>query len=221
MGKIPTKPEDLFWESGKGDLEQALQFLIDTRNYIAQLTPPEEGYIQLPHSGDPNPVGGNLSRPAVLDASYRHMGGDRISISIPIFTPQETPIIHFERKMTLGERFKKALYPETKINLHDYKLNTGFCAPYLHEALLTVLDHYDLPMDKGSSKVGYCLPEQTYYVETSVDKDHFERGRKIIQAYVHGSAQTPEELKADIDRALDIRSCPHPSSSASTMRPAP
>lgn len=51
MIKVPTKPEDFYWKSGKGNLDQALQFLIDTRNYVAQLTL-TEGYRQMAHSGD-------------------------------------------------------------------------------------------------------------------------------------------------------------------------
>ena len=214
MGNTLTKPEDLYWESSKGDFKQALQFLIDTRDYVAQLEVPED-YRQHAHSGDPNPVRGDATAPAVLDASYRHMGGDRISISVPDLTPQQNPVTFYERDMTWKERFTKAVKPGTKINLETHRINTGFNTPFLQEALIKVLEHYDIEVDYDSNKCGFCLQEGTLYVESSVNPVHFDKGRKIIQAYVHGNAQTPEELQADIDKA--VASALHPQPAASAM----
>jgi hypothetical protein len=183
--------------------------------------PVPEDYRQHAHSGDTVPVGGDETKPAVLDASYRHMGGDRISISIPEFTPQQHPITHFERKMTLREHLAKAWNPKAKINLQDYRINTGFSTPFLHEALLKVLDHYGISVDTDSNKCGFSRPEQTLYVESSVDPDHFDKGRKIIQAYVHGNAQTPEELKADIDEALGLSQRQPQAIATTTMKCGP
>lgn len=205
MVEVPTKPEDFFWESGKSDFKQALQFLIDTRNYVAQLKIPEgRHYMQMAHSDDKKPVGGDKQRPAVLDASYPYFGRHLLSISLPIWTPADQPVTFSKRKMTLREAITKAIWPETQVNLDEYHINTGFTGTNLQEAFLTVLEAYSIKT--RAPKIGHSHVEGTVYIETSLENSaDFEKGRKIIQAYVHGNAETPEELIQDIQRALPRR----------------
>jgi len=202
MTRIPTKPEDFHWEDGKSGFREALQFLIDTRNFVANLEVPEgEHYMQIAHSDDDKPVGGDPRRPAVLDASYPFFERHLLSISVPIWTPGQQLFEFSKRKMTWKEAFKKAIWPDTQINLETFKRNTGLTSMNLQAAFEKVLDAYGIKY--RDTKIGFYEPEGTAYVETNlIHSADYEKGRKIIQAYVHGNAQTPEELQGDIAKAL-------------------
>lgn len=211
---VPQSPDDFYWESGKGDLNQALQFLIDLRRYVGNLEVPEgKQYRQIPHSGDPKPVGGDVRKPAVLDASYEHFGNDYLSISWPNFTPgQKEWIIFFPKKVPLREMFVNGLKnffsaSVAKPQEQDFRINTGLHGPNLQEAVQTVLKAYGINYSSDTAKLGYCLPEGTNYYEVTVDDAaEYEKGRRLIQAFVHGNAETPQQLKAEIDQALGVRS---------------
>ena len=212
MRKIPTKPEDLFFKSGKSTLDQALQFLIDTRNYVAQLKVPDEykHYRQIAHSGDTKIVGGDKNRPAILDASYKHMGGDRLSISFPIFTPAQSPVSSVPRHAIAINwdklRMKFNSNSNRSVKIENSHINTGLTVTNLLEAFTMMLEDYNVELDFDTQKIGFSLPEATRYVEVSVENTEidFEKGRTIIQTFVHCNAQTPQELQQDIYNALGL-----------------
>ena len=210
MARIPKTPEDFYWKSGSKDVRAAMQFLIDTRNYVANIEIPNDYsfYRQIAHSDDEKIPGGDPNRPAVLDASYDHMAGKRLSISLPIFTPAQEAISFTPHRPTLSERFKKLLKPDTKIPKEDIKVNTGFHGPALQECFLLLLNHYGIQHD--TPKIGYYTPEMTAYIETTLEHPErdFDKGRRIIQAFVHGNAETPEQLMADIQRVLPKGNAP-------------
>lgn len=204
--KIPCGPADFYWKSGESTFDEGLQYLIDLRNYVANLEVPEDfdGYRQIAHSGDDKAVGHDVHRPAVLDACYENFfGRDYASISMPTFTPSQKPIEWGERKMTLQEKLRKAVNPNTKIDLSTYKINTGLHSGNISEAFVKVLDGFGIRFNQDSLKFGVSTVEFTAYTEVIVDTpDDFRRAKAIVQAYVHGNAQTPAELKQDMDSAL-------------------
>lgn len=205
-----SSPDDFYWKASESTFEDALHFLVRTRMLVAQLAPPaDRPYIQIAHSDDAKAVGGDPNRPAVLDASYEHFGVHRLSISLPDFTPHNEPVAFSMRKMSLKETLTKAIWPDTKINLEKFEVNTGFTYTNLKEALGCVLNHYGI--DSDESKIGYSRTEGTQYIETIVPYEDFLKGRKIIQAYVHGTGNTAQRLQSDIENALDnVQTTPKP-----------
>ena len=206
MVNIPKKPEDFYWESGKGDLRKALQFLIDTKNYVANLEVPKEfsHYRQIAHSGDKTAPGEDPSRPAVLNASYKHMGGNRVSFSFPIFTPAEWPARQLPYEPTFRDKFRNLVDRNFSMPKYgDVVVNTGFNAGTIQEAFLILLDSYRIRYESGSTKLGYYEPEMTSYIETTVDDPaEHERGRRLMQVLAHSKAETPEQLFKEMNQAL-------------------
>ncbi len=204
MAQTPTKPEEFDYEDGKGDIRAAMQFLIDARNYVAQIEIPKgRPYMQMPHSDDTKIVGDDGKKPAILDASYIYFERPYLSISLPDFTPTQEMLTIIPRKITPWDKLRKAFNPNAKIITENYKINTGFTSGNLQDAFLTLLKHYGIEVKSGSTKIGHDRVSGTAYFESILqDPRDYEKGRKIIQAYVHGEAETPEELTRDIQRAL-------------------
>jgi hypothetical protein len=123
--------------------------------------------------------------------------------------------------MTLRERLRKAVDPNTKIDLSTYKVNTGLHGCNVSEAFVKVLDGFGIKFNQDSLKFGPSYPELTAYAEVIVDTpDDFKRAKAIVQTYVHGDAQTPTEFKRDVNKALDKLSGADISGQAFVTKPA-
>jgi hypothetical protein len=177
------------WPSTANPIE-ALEYLIAAREYIAE-HPTSENYIQAPHSDDRRIVGGNIRRPALLDASYTHGPSNRIllSISFPLFV--ETGL--FSNYDDKGGIY----FPD------------NFNATKLGGALQNVLASQGIKYNFGTQKVGRDNIAQTIYIEATVDNmEQYEAGRKIIQQIVHGDVSSDKKLFELVEKST-YNDAPH------------
>ncbi len=152
-----------------GDLASHLHYLIDAREYVAHQTPPP-GFQQHIHSDAP-PVG-DPARPAIVDASYTHLGRYILSVAHPDFIDDVEDAFTQHR---LG-------HPTAGLNIRN--LGTSLMAVMREQGI-------EIRRRKGASDP---ITSALYY-EFDVSEADYEKGRGIINAYIRGPLrETPEQL---------------------------
>lgn len=204
--------ESFFYEDDVNDPDQAASFLLNLRDFVAQMPVPDgTHYVQMPHSDDTKIVGGDRKRPAILDASYPYFNSHLLSVSFPDFTPLSDPFSKIStfsyHLLQLKSRFGFASTGEKPVLKFggDYiKINRGLSAPNIQAAFLTFLGNYGIEFQDGSTKVGHDRLSSTGYVEARLEHPErdYERGRAIIQTLIHGAQSSVEELRRDTDGVL-------------------
>lgn len=192
-----SSPNDFYWKSGESNFRDALVFLVQARKLVQeQKIPKGRSYRQFVHSDDKF-VGTDIYNPAILDASYSFHEKKILSVSLPNFTQiQENYRLKHPYLFKLKTIFDSQAGPGKLIR------STGFSLQNFEETLNQVLNNLGVIVQEP--KIGEDTQSETFYIEFDVNPDNgdYDKGRKIIQAFVHSNANTPEELLADIKLAL-------------------
>lgn len=174
-----TPPERIIAPRQEAPLIDHVAFLLKSKDYVATHPVPEEfkTFInQYSHAGEPL-IGDDPTRPAITDCSYEHFGRLRMSIGMPLFIEQ-APLVK------------------------DNKINYCFNAMSLWSSFGQVLERYTGKWDRDSTKYGYYLPTNHYYMEEIVPPEIFSTARKVIDFYTRTDIRDPAEFIKKLDEKM-------------------
>ena len=165
------------WPSGVPDSPaKALEYIVMARDYVAGRAAPAN-YRQQSRSDDFRPVGEDLTRPAILDASYKCAGKYFLSLSCPDFVKQDIP---YEDNGHKDESPPKLRFLPGFSSLH-----LGYCLEIIAKDMGIKTDEVQIGKDKRGG---------AFYVEFETDAAGYDYGRKLISAIVHGDSSNDEQL---------------------------
>ncbi len=190
--KLPPAnlPSDVKWPGSDAPLSEHVQYLIDVREYVSQLSVPKGvAYLQMQHSDAPDI--GDKKRPAVLDASYDYRrfdgNGERVgrvlaSISLPMFTPLERDV--------WGD-----------VDCHRAQ---GLSLENINDSFRVMLEDVGVEiLDIG--KIGEDRFAATFYIEHQIHLNDYERARAVIDVYVRSGITDADELIEHVKRGDRVR----------------
>jgi hypothetical protein len=178
---------DVSWPGSDAPLHDHVQYLINSRDYIAAHPIPEgTNYFQYKHNPDGRDVRDGKT-PAITDCCYDHFSVKYLSVGFPLFVKSDD---NFFKSDGGGLR-------------DDIKFSRPFFQDSLHRLLNHVIGEESL--NDGTAKVGYQNGTH-WYIEVGATSDRARLlGRAIIDEFVHSTKTNAGDLLQDIDaRIKDI-----------------
>lgn len=168
------------WPGEQASELDHLRYFTQTMNHVASSPPPPGySYVQMPH-GEGTTIG-DPSKPAMLNASYKHFGRSLVSFSIPDFIKLEEGF-HFHQ----GSDGQVA----------DIKRGMGLTTFNLSDSLTAIMDANGVRTDEP--KIGHDRMSRTIYVEMDVRGEDYDRAKTIMNTIVQGRDKSPSQLLSQI-----------------------
>jgi hypothetical protein len=175
---VTKKLDDFHYE----ETTNPLQFLAEARDYIANHDVPEgRNFRQTPHTDAPTV--GDITKPAMLDASYQYGRRNLVSLAFPDFIELESSAakIDADGKMRFG---------------------SGLSAMNLGQSMADILKENGIRFDAGEMKIGHDRMNRVSYIEFDVDAADYEKGKDIFRTISTNPHLSVDELSRKIE---DVR----------------
>lgn len=165
--------------SYNGETTDALQFLVEARDYIANHDVPEgRNFRQTPHTDAPTV--GDITKPAMLDASYQYGRRNLVSLAFPDFIEMESSAAKIDADGHL-------------------RTGNGLSAMNLGDSMARVLKENRVKFDAGEMKIGHDRMNRVSYIEFDVDPADYEKGKDIFRTISTNPHLGPDDLSRKIE----------------------
>lgn len=165
--------------SYNGETTDALQFLVEARDYIANHDVPEgRNFRQTPHTDAPTV--GDITKPAMLDASYQYGRRNLVSLAFPDFIEIESSAAKIDADGHL-------------------RTGNGLSAMNLGDSMARVLKENGVKFDAGEMKIGHDRMNRVSYIEFDVDPADYEKGKDIFRTISTNPHLGPDDLSRKIE----------------------